>query len=356
MSVYRINGIWHYRFMYKGEVIKRSTRQKNHKAALEMEAAHKTARAKGEAGLGDKPIAPTLELFIEERVRPYSLTQKATTARWLRDGMDPLLTYKPLATSRLDEITSESISDYCAHRNAGGFAIGSINRELRVLRRSLRLAQEWRIVSAVPKVKMAGSEVRRDHVVKDEEFARYLSCAPPLLADVVTILNESGLRPDECHRLEWRDIDLAHNCLFVRYGKTKAARRRLPLTPSVRSVFETRWQLADRPDDGFVFPSATKSGHIDHSTTKKQHMAALRKSRVRPFVIYSLRHTFATRISAHVDAFTLCKIMGWASLAVAMTYIHPDDRKVLEVFSGTEFSTVANDRLLTGSDEIARSN
>jgi integrase len=270
--------------------------------------------------------------------------------------MNPLLTYKPLATSRLDEITSESIAAYCDYRKSCGFAIGSINRELRVLRRALRLAVEWREIAAAPKVKMAGNEVRRERVVSDEDFSRYLSCAAPLLADVVTILNETGLRPDECHRLEWRDIDLRHNCLFVRIGKTKAARRRLPLTPSVRSVLETRWQLADRPEDGFVFASATKSGHIDHSSCKKQHAAALRESRVRPFVIYSLRHTFATRISAHVDAFTLCKILGWASISIAMTYIHPDDRKVLEVFSGHKFGHMPDERLLAGAEKITRSN
>jgi hypothetical protein len=35
-------------------------------------------------------------------------------------------------------------------------------------------------------------------------------------------------------------------------------------------------------------------------------------------VLYSLRHTFATRIAPHVDAWTLCKIMGWETLSVAM--------------------------------------
>ena len=33
-----------------------------------------------------------------------------------------------------------------------------------------------------------------------------------------------------------------------------------------------------------------------------------------------------------MDAWTLCKIMGWSSLAVAMRYIHPDENKVLEAF------------------------
>jgi integrase len=356
MSIYKINDTFYFRYMFKGEVIRKSTKQSNRRVAEQMESADRTARAKGELGLGEKPIAPSLERFLIDRVRPYSLTEKATTARWYRDGMNPLLSYKPLAESRLDEITSESIRDYSAHRKACGFAIGSVNRELRVLRRSLRLAQEWGILSTVPKVKMAGNEVRRERVVNEDEFARYLSCAPPLLADVVTILYETGMRPDECHRLEWPDIDLRNNRLLIRIGKTKAARRRLPLTPSVRSVLETRSQLADRPSDGFVFPAPTKTGHIDHSTTKKQHLAALVASGVEPFVIYSLRHSFATRIAPHVDAWTLCKVMGWASLGVAMTYVHADERKVLEVFSGHKFGHRPDERLLESSERTERTN
>jgi hypothetical protein len=85
-----------------------------------------------------------------------------------------------------------------------------------------------------------------------------------------------------------------------------------------------------------VFPAPTKSGHIEHWTLKKQHRSCLKRSTVRPFLIYSLRHTFATRIAPHVDAWTLCRIMGWASLSVAMTYLHAQDERVLAAFSRTE--------------------
>jgi integrase len=95
-----------------------------------------------------------------------------------------------------------------------------------------------------------------------------------------------------------------------------------------------------------VFPADTASGHIDHSTLKKQHRAALKKSGVRPFVLYSLRHTFATKLglAPGMDAWTLCKIMGWASIAIAMTYIHPDQQRVLDVFSGHVFGHVPKKR------------
>ena len=56
-------------------------------------------------------------------------------------------------------------------------------------------------------------------------------------------------------------------------------------------------------------------------------MPRTKLSGVRPFVLYSLRYSFATRFAPQVDACTLCKIMGWASLSVAMRYIHPSDEQ-----------------------------
>jgi integrase len=171
-------------------------------------------------------------------------------------------------------------------------------------------------------------------VVSEEELLGYVTCTSPLLTDVATTLYETGLRPDECHRLRWENITWINNrngTLLVTEGKTAAARRSVPMTQRLRSILEARWIAVGRPPSGFVWPAATKGGHIDHSTLKKQHMRALKLSGVRPFLLYSLRHSFATRLAPRVDAWTLCKIMGWASLSVAMRYVHPSDERVLEV-------------------------
>jgi integrase len=103
---------------------------------------------------------------------------------------------------------------------------------------------------------------------------------------------------------------LAHIHLVRPTGVRNGSREALP-------------RAGGKPLEGYVWPAPTKSGHIDHSTLKKPHGRALKLSGVRPFVLYSLRHSFATRLAPHVDAWTFCKIMGWASLSVAMRYIHP---------------------------------
>ncbi|HXW93979.1 MAG TPA: tyrosine-type recombinase/integrase [Terriglobales bacterium] len=280
-------------------------------------------------------VIPKLAVFCEKRIEPWA--NRLRSRLWFRSGIRPLLKYDPIAAMQLDNITSESVADYAAHRQSLGLEVGTINRELRVLRRVLRLAVEWGLLDRTPRIQMLPGEKRRERVVSEEELLRYLGCASPLLAAVAIMLNDTGLRPDECHRLRWEDITWINGrngSLLVTEGKTAAARRVLPMSPKVRAVLEARWNAAGTPLQGWIWPAPTKSGHIDHSTLKKQHTHALNLSGVRLFLLYSLRHSFATRIAPHVDAWTLCKIMGWTSLSVAMRYIHPSDDRVLEAISG----------------------
>jgi integrase len=78
----------------------------------------------------------------------------------------------------------------------------------------------------------------------------------------------------------------------------------------------------------WIFPSATKSGHIETGTLKKQHRAALAASGVSPFVIYDLRHTCLTRWAKTMDPFTLMKLAGHSDLSTTLRYVHLNDDDV----------------------------
>jgi len=71
--------------------------------------------------------------------------------------------------------------------------------------------------------------------------------------------------------------------------ENEGARRVLPFTPRVRAILEARWENAKHPEEGYVWPATTKSGHVEPSSLKRQHRKALKGSKVRPFVLYSLR-------------------------------------------------------------------
>jgi integrase len=188
-----------------------------------------------------------------------------------------------------------------------------------VLRRVLRLSVEWGALESAPKVELLTGERRCERVVTSEEESRYLTAASPLLASVATVLTDTGLRPDECHGLRWEETTWVNGCngtLLVTHGNTKTARRVL-LTPRVRGVLEHRWMAAGKPLEGWVWPAPTKTGHVDHSSLKKEHGKALKLSGVRCFVLYSLRHTLLARLGeSGCDAWTLARVAGHSSVAV----------------------------------------
>jgi integrase len=247
--------------------------------------------------------------------------------------MRSILAYAPLATLRLNEISSECASDFGAWRQSRGLQVSSVNSSLQVLRRILHLATEWGVIERVPRIKMLPGERHREHVVTFEEEVRYLAVAAPLLASVATVLADSGMRPDECHRLRWEAITWSNGrngTMLVTHGKTTAARRVLPMTPRVRAVLKRRWDSAGSPSEGWVWPAATKGEHIDRSSLKKQHHNAVRASHVRPFVLYSFRHTFLTRLGeSGCDAWTLARIAGHSSISMSARYVHPSEDAVL---------------------------
>jgi integrase len=321
--------------MWQGRLVRESTKQGNDKVARQMEAAHRASLAKGEVGIREKKLAPTLAEFSEKRFAPWarSSTSEKTWLDYYRPGLRAISTYKPIASLRLDEITSERISDFAAWRRSRGLQVSSVNSSLQVVRRILHLAAEWGVIENAPKIKLLPGERGREHVVRQDEEARYLAAAPEPLFSIATVLADTGMRPDECYRLRWESITWVNGrngSLLVTHGKTAAARRVLPMTPRVRSLLQERWEHAGMPSEGWLWRARTRSGHVDRSSLKKQHKKAVRISGVRPFVLYSLRHTFLTRLGASgCDAWTLARIAGHSSVAISARYVHPSEEAVL---------------------------
>jgi len=63
MSIYKRGGVYWYEFRFKGERIQESTHTANKEAARQIEAAERVRRAKGEAGINERPPSPTVVEF-----------------------------------------------------------------------------------------------------------------------------------------------------------------------------------------------------------------------------------------------------------------------------------------------------
>ena len=326
MSIYKRGGTYWYKFMWSGELIRESAKTGNDKTARKIEAGHRTRLAEGLVDIREKKAAPTFKEFCTGRIEPYAKPRASWI--WYRAGIRALQKYAPLAGMPVNEIRGEHAAGFASWRLSQEVVPGTINSSLRVLRRILHLAADWGVIETAPKIQLLTGEARRERVITLDEETAYVAECSPLLKEVFSMLVDTGLRPDELHRMQWQEVAWPsagkRGSILVLTGKSPAARRRIPMTPRVLDVLEARWMDQDKPTIGWVWPSATKAGHINHSTVKKQHRAALKDSQVDPFVLYSLRHTFLTRLGASgCDVWTLMRIAGHSSIAMSMRYVHP---------------------------------
>jgi integrase len=335
MALYKRGGVYWYNFRFKGERIQESTHTSNKDAARQIESAHRVRLAKGEAGIIERPPAPTLADFAP-RFRSAIETlcaNKPGTVTFYESKLTALLKYEPLASSPLDRIDEAAVQTYKQHRTRQSsrrgkpLSVASVNRELATLRRLLRLAQEWHVIDRVPRIRLLSGEEGREFVLSYEQERLYLGAAPALLHDMGVLMLDTGLRVGEALSLEWPDVRLTpvtgaalgYLRVLARHSKNSKARN-VPLTERVVRILKTL--------------APAKAGHVFHrgdgqpiyQTWLNQQHSALRTLLKLPveFVPHSFRHTYGTRLGeAGADAFTIMRLMGHSSVTVSQKYVHP---------------------------------
>jgi len=163
--------------------------------------------------------------------------------------------------------------------------------------------------------------------VKITEYllASHAEASQPL-KDIAGIMVDTGMRPGEVVALRRMDVFLREGYVSIPGGKSKAAKRRIPLTDRVYEIFERRMQEVESE---YLFISEITDRPI--TTLKTGHMAAVRRSKIAYFRLYDLRHTFATRfIEASGDLVTLQALMGHSDIKMVTRYAHPTQQHQFE--------------------------
>jgi integrase len=382
MSIYKRGNVYWYKFMWNGEVIRESTKQGNDKKARSAESQHRARLAQqqkdSEAArnrLGCAEVLPchecerlfnaakavrkednvfctpkcanawrksrtmpTLKGFLEDRFVPDAETRhkaKPMTVRYYRQGAD-MLKRSRLAELRLDELTDEHAQQFAAEYSR--LSPSGINRGLRTLRRALNLGYKWNQLDKPIKVELAKGENQRERVLTDAELTTYLDACPQPWRDAASIISEEGMRPSEVFALRWPHVFIGEDgtgLIRVVEGKSKAARRILPMTPVVYALIKARYEAQECPADGWIFPKASGEAHLTGDNVKEQHSRALKESGVEAFVPYVLRHTGLTRLAkaTNGDVFALARIAGHSSITITQRYVHPQADTIEGIFA-----------------------
>jgi integrase len=273
------------------------------------------------------PTKPTALLEFADRfldwVNSGRLEEK--TKKFYRNGWR-LLKATDVAEMRIDQINSDDAEQL---RFPGSAA--NCNCALRTLRRMLHKAEEWKLVSHAPKIKMMkehGRHLRLDDEAEKKLLTGASACkwrqrTQELFRDIVILMRDTGMRNQrELYRMRIENLDWDNRLVFVPDSKTPEGRRVVPMS---RRASEILLRRCGTRTDGWVFPSRhSASGHlcsIDRPFREARQKAGLPKE----LVLYCARHDYGTRVLMRTgNLAAVMKTMGHRDVKTAMHYQHPE--------------------------------
>jgi integrase len=345
MPLRKRGGLWHYRFKVDGREYSATTHlaatRPNKTRAEQIEAEHKQALLEGRRPtprVTIRTFADAASDFLtwaktEYRAHPRSYQRIAVSFTSLK------LFFGSTAVSVIDGAAIERYKTWRIAEHQ--IRDVTLRHDLHALSTFFQYAakQQWSRENPVRTVSIpSDAKAVRIHVVTPAEEREYFRRAKKYrnLQDLGRIILNQGLRPEEALRMRREDVDLRRGQLYIREGKTPAARRTLDLTKESKNILRRRL----KGNSDWVFPSSRLPGqHVQKLNGAHNKICAADEKLGRKalnFVIYDFRHTFATRIGeAGVDLATVAAILGHNSIRIVQRYVHPTadhKRKAMRTF------------------------
>jgi site-specific recombinase XerD len=247
------------------------------------------------------------------------------TRKFYRNGWR-LLKETSVAVMRIDQITTD-----CAEQLNFPGSAANANCALRTLRRMLHKAEEWKVLSHAPKIKMMkehGRHLRLDDEAERKLIAGALLCkwrprTRDLFRDIVILMRDTGMRNErELFQARIENLDWQHRVIFVPDSKTPEGRRLLPMSARVCEILRAR---CDARHEGWVFPSKrSTSGHL-RSICNLFRQARKKAGLPNELVLYCARHDYGTRVLMRTgNLAAVMRTMGHRDVKTAMHYQHPE--------------------------------
>lgn len=221
---------------------------------------------------------------------------------------------KFFGNKKLANLSTPDIERYKSTR-LEKIATATMARELNCISHMIRIASELGYIKRPP-----GLKIRRPRVIRsskidfysEEECERLLdSATSPKSKAMILFFLDAGLRRNELVNLQWEDIDLKNNQIFIRSRgpdrHTKNYKDRIiAMTKRLKSAI---LQL-QREDPESVFNISRPKECLKHTFWR----AGFKK-----IGIHKLRHTFATRLlKSKVDLPSVQKLLGHSSILTTM--------------------------------------
>lgn len=331
MSIIKRGATYHTRFKFKGELYQKSLHTKSKVEAVKLESLMRAALVRGEYGILDSSLSPTLAQF-EDRLLPHLRANcKPRSVAFYAQSLVALKKFAPMAKAKLSHIDQSLIEKFVQHRLGQNLAVATVNNNLRTLNRALTLAKEWKLISAAPRVRLLPREGRREYVISDKDVALLSKVAAKLypksqMSSLIPFLVDCGLRISEACALVREDVEQEQGravAVRVTQGKSRFAKREIPLTARASAAVAVALG-ASRCD--YVWTSQQGKHPLDaHHASKMFRETRDAAGLDRACCLHSTRHTFASKLgNAGVDIAAIQSLCGHSTITMSARYVHSD--------------------------------
>lgn len=338
MSVYQINGHWHYRFTIRGVRYRSAIREARTKRQAEQ-AEQKARNDVFEKRWGDTGKRNFAD-FVEKVYVPFAKSNKKGFLVE-RSVLNALL--REFGRLTLAEVTSDRVEQF-KHSRATTRTIrdtlrskATVNRDVSVLSAIFKLALRLGEVrdNPVSNVEWFKNLPKRDRVLTDAEEVQLFATIDPDIRAKVEILLYTGMRRGELFGLQWRDVDFENGFIWLRPETTKTSKsRKIPMLSNVIAIFQSLKEgagVSERNSPIFQGPPTRATAFSAQLAVECQRIG------LQGISAHVLRHTYSTRCNRFgVDAFAQKETLGHSRLTQTADYTHQSNETFKHQFNGFE--------------------
>ena len=280
--------------------------------------------------LGDDPHArkqlirsvPQFQGFVTQSYLPYASACKRswrTDETLLRRHVMPAI-----GAGYLDEIGPEAIAGLLNRMREQGYAIGTMNRVLVLVKRLFNLARQWRTPGAAHNpagdLKL-GPEVVHTRYLSSEELERLMHALAVdenrVAAQAILLLLLTGARRNEITHARWQHVDLAARTLLVPLSKSGKPRT-IVLGSSAIALLRSIGRTDGNP---YVFPSPLTGRPSPSLWFPWQRIRT--RARLADVRLHDLRHSFASvLVNRGISLYVVQQLLGHLHVRATERYSH----------------------------------
>ena len=200
------------------------------------------------------------------------------------------------------------------------------NEELGVLKQFFRwcIDQNYIFESPVEKAQRRYMTPQPPKAFTKEEIEIILESANKQHRDIYEFLLNTGLRSGEMWHLEWTDVDVEKDIIYIRIKKDwhpkMSTNRTVPLNARAKEIIERQPKRSN-----LVFTTRTGGSQFDIYNRFRHLVKKIKEKHgviIENPTIHAFRHTFATHaLQSGIDIYTVSRYLGHTSVKMTEKYL-----------------------------------